>query len=683
MASLQKIRSHGVLLLIIVGLAMLAFILGDFFTSGSSFFNRSREYVGEIAGENIHYTDYENAREQLTEVYKIESGRSDFDEDMTLNINNQAWQMMVMQYALNSEAKKAGLVVTDDELSELCIGQNAHQLIRQRRAFADENGNFDRKALVQFLAGLEQAAQDPEQAQNVRQAQTYWMYWENAVRLTYLQEKYVALLGELVGANNIDARANAAASQTTVNASYVAMPYQMNDSTIKVTNGDIRKLYGERKQLYKQQPNCNLEYITFDVVPSEQDFEDVQKWIARLQDEFYTTDDVAGVVNPNSDVLYAGNNYSKEQLPEQYREWAFEKGRKAGDVTEVMFADNIYSMARIMEAGYTLPDSVELRYTMLADAEQFDSLQAEWKKGNYGDAQELGWLGETAMPKEFAEKVFAAQKNAIVSVEYGTGMQVAQVMNKSVATPKVKVAILSREVTPSSKTYAAIYNEAKQFVVNNTTADDFENAAAELGKRVESAYNIQKNAGKINDLKQSRQIVRWAYKAEEGEVSDVFECGEQFVVVVLQDMKQGEYRSINDVTPELRQMAIRDKLADKYIKQLSGAATIEEVAQIAGSEVLPAEDITLSSNRFAGAGVEPAVVGAAIALEQGEMSEPVKGQNGVYVVMVNQKTTVEAEANLEQEIQQLKMRYSYSIPYQAMNLVEEAAKVEDNRANFY
>ena len=151
MATLQKIRNHGVILLVVVGLAMLAFILGDFLNSGSSFFNRSREYVGEIEGVKIHYTDYEAAKDQLTEVYKIETGRNDFDEDMASQIRNQVWQMMLMDYTLKAQAKKIGMDITAEELSELCIGNNPHQLIRQRRAFYDENGQFNRDNLVRFI----------------------------------------------------------------------------------------------------------------------------------------------------------------------------------------------------------------------------------------------------------------------------------------------------------------------------------------------------------------------------------------------------------------------------------------------------------------------------------------------------------------------------------------------------
>ena len=684
MASLQKIREHGVLLLIIVGLAMLAFIMGDFMNSGSSFFHRSEQYVGEIEGEDIHITDFENAREQLTEVYKIETGRNDLDEELQSNINNQVWQLMLMQHTLGAQAQKIGMDVTADELADKCFGEHPHQIIAQRPAFRDQSGQFNRVALIQFLAGLEQAAQDPEQAQNIKQAQTYWMYWENAVRLTWLQEKYTDLLQELVGANKLDAEQNGKAAQTNVNVQYVMQPYySVPDSVIKISNSDIRSLYKQKKEQYKQEPTRSLEYVAFNIQPSETDFQDAEAWIKKLQEEFNTTDDIAGVVNPNSDIIYNGQNYSDATIPAMFKEWAFQKGRKAGVVTDLIFEDNTYALGRIMQAGYTLADSVELRGTILASADQLDSLQREWKQGKFGTSEETQWVTETMLSREIADKAFEGQKGAIFTVPYGTGVQAIQIVNKAAATPKVKVAILSRTVTPSSKTYAALYNEAKQFVVNNNTEEKFKAAAEEGNMEIETAYNLQKNTNKVNDLQQSRAIVRWANKAKEGAVSDVFECGEKFVVAVLTEVKDGEYRSINDVQAELRMEVLRDKRADILIKKLQDAETLQEAADLASAEIKTAEGINLNSYRFGDAGMEPAVIGAAVSLNEGELSAPVKGMQGVYVLQSVSKQTSEAEVNVEQEIQQLNMRYSYSLPYMALNLIQEKADITDNRSNFY
>ncbi|MBQ9427567.1 MAG: SurA N-terminal domain-containing protein [Paludibacteraceae bacterium] len=670
MATLQKIRNHGVALIVIVGLAMLAFILGDFLNSGSSFFNRSREYVGEIEGHKVHYTEYEAAKEQLTEVYKIESGRTDLDEDLSAQIRNQVWQMMLMDWTLRAEAERIGMDVTADELSELCIGQHPHQLIAQRRAFYDENGQFNRDNLLRFLNSIEQ--EDDAQNANLQQAKTYWMYWENAVRLTHMQEKFSGLMQNLVTANKLDAKYAFEARQNSVSADFVVQPFHtIADSLVTVSNNDLKKLYESRKPLYKQTPNRSIEYITYPVVPSEQDSLQTYDLMIQLRDEFTTTEDIALVVNTNSDLMYDGRNYSEESIPEMFREFAFGKNAKAGDVTELIYTpeDQTFRMARLMECGYDVPDSVELKI-IAAEEGQED--------------RELGWFSEDVLRiqnRQVAEKAFAGKRGDRFTVAMGLGEQTFEILDIAKATPKAKVAILERKVTPSSKTYSIIYNNAKQFIVNNGTEDKFRAAAQEAHMTIYPAYNLSENSDKVGQLKNSRPIVRWAFEAKEGQVSDVYECGDQFVVALLTDVKDGDFRPMSDVQGELTQMVRNEKKAALISKELAKATTIEEAAKAANTGVQHADNVTLSSNRF-GNMTEPALVGAALALNANELSAPIKGNQGVYVVRPGQKTRLEGEFNAEQEINQLNMYTSYSLMYQVMNLLEENAEVTDNRARF-
>ena len=668
MATLQKIRNHGVFLLVIVGAAMLAFILGDFLNSGSSFFNRSRENVGTIAGHDVHYTEYEAAKEQLTEVYKIESGRSDFDEEISAQIRNQVWQMMLMDYSLRAESKKIGLDVTKDELSQLCIGENPHELIAQRRAFYDETGNFNRDNLVRFLASLDQEAENSDQAANLKQAKSYWLYWENAVRLTYMQEKYTTLLQNLIKANSLEARFAFDARQQSTNAQYVMQPYYaVADSLVKVSNADIKKLYAKHKPLYKQTPNRAIAYIVFEIKPSEADYQAADQLMKELEQELKTTDDVALVVNTNSDVMYDGRDYSTNTIPAEYKDFAFGKGAKVGDVSELRFEDNKYSIARIVEVGYSLPDSV--------------CLKAIASKEGQEDA-ELGWFQATDLNKTIAEPAFHGKRGTRFTVAQGLGEQTFEIVDIAAATPKAKVAILERTVTPSSKTYSVIYNQAKQFIVNNNNEDAFRNAAAEAGMAIHPQFNLNKNTEKVGDLKASRPIVRWAFEAKEGQISDVFECGNQFIVAVLTEANDGEYRSIESVRAELMAEATNNAKAEYIKKELKNVASLEDAAEVLNRPIQNAENVTLAAYRFGNAGNEPAVIGATMALEENELSAPIQGRSGMFLVKAGANTTTEAEFNVDMEKQQLVSRIAYQIPYQAIALIQEKADVVDNRANF-
>ena len=665
MASLQKIRNHGALLITIVGLAMLAFILGDFLNSGSSFFNRSRENVGVIEGQKIHYTEYEAAKEQLTEVYKIETGRSDFDEDMQVQIRNQVWNMMLMDYTMRAQADKIGMDVTADELSELCIGDNIHQIIRGRRAFFDENGQFNRDAVVNLLQAINEGNEDAEMNANLKQAKTYWLYWEKAVRISYMQEKYTNLLQHLLKANSLDAEYAFNSRQNGVSAEYAMQPYfTVADSLVKVSEGDIKKLYNQHKEQYKQTPNRAIKYIAFDIVPSEADFQAAQDLMTKLQNEFKTTDDISLVVNTNSDIMYDGRDYSEQTVPAQFKEFAFGKGAKTGDCTDILFENNTYAMARIMQAGYSMPDSVELKAIIEG-----------------GEDQELGWFKASDLPKNIYEPAFAGKRGTRFTVAQGMGEQTYEIMDIGKPTPKVKLAILAREVTPSSKTYSIIYNNAKQFIVNNGDAEALETAAQEAGMAVIPQYNLTKTTDKIGQLKNSRPIVRWAFEAKEGQVSDVFECGQQFVVAALTEVNDGEYRPLNAVRAELTYEATNNAKAAYIKKQLKGAESLEAAAEKMGQKIQSVERVTLADSRFGNAGMEPAVIGKTIALGENALSEPIQGNMGVFVVKTGAANNSSDTFVPENEKAQLASRFAY-LPYQAMQLIEDKAKVEDNRANF-
>ena len=665
MASLQRIRNHGALLITIVGLAMLAFILGDFLNSGSSFFNRSRENVGVIEGQKIHYTEYEAAKDQLTEVYKIESGRSDFDEDMHAQIRNQVWNMFVMDYTMRAQAKEIGMDVTTDELTELCIGENVHQILRGRRAFYGEDGQYSREIVKNLIAAINEGSEEAEQNANLQQAKTYWMYWEKAVRMSYMQEKYTSLLQHLLKANSLDAEYAFDARQKGVSAEYVMQPYySVADSLVKVSDREIKKLYAQHKEQYKQTPNRAIKYIAFDIVPSEDDFKAAETLMNNLKEEFKTTEDVSLVVNTNSDIMYDGRDYSEETVPAQFKEFAFAKGAKAGDCTDILFENNTYAMARIMQAGYSMPDSVELK-DIVED----------------GEDQELRWFKAADLPKNIAEPALAGKRGEKFTVAQGMGEQTYEIMEIGKPTPKVKLAILAREVTPSSKTYSIIYNNAKQFIVNNNNAEALEAAAQEAGMTVVPQFNLTATTDKVGQLAASRPIVRWAFEAKEGQVSDVFECGQQFIVAALTEVNDGDYRPLEAVRAELTYEATNNAKAAYIKKELKGVESLEAAAQIMGQKVQSVERVSLADSRLGNAGMEPAVIGAAIAQGENALSEPIQGNMGVFVIKTGAANNAEGTFNAENEKAQLSSRFAY-LPYQAIQLLEDEAEITDNRANF-
>lgn len=664
MTTLQRIRNHGALLIAVVGIAMLAFILGDFLNSGSSFFHRSRENVAVIEGNEIHYTEYEAANEQLTEVYKLETGRSDFDEEMTNQLRNQVWSMLVMDYTMRAQAEKIGMDITADELKELCVGENPHQIISSRRYFMDENGQFNRDIVKNWIQTINQEGEEAEDA-NIQQAKTYWMYWEKALRITYMQEKYTTLLQHMLKANSLEAKYAFDARQNGVSIEYVMQPYfAVADSLVSVNEKDIKTLYKKNKEQYKQTPNRAIKYIAFDIVPSEDDFKAEEALMNSLKEDFQTAEDITLVVNTNSDIMYDGFDYSESTVPAQFKAFAFAKNAKAGDCTDILFENNTYAMARIMQCGYSMPDSVELKAIIPE-----------------GEDQELGWFTADRLPKNIAEKAFTTKRGGQFTIAQGMGELTYEVMEVSAATPKVKLAILSRSVTPSSKTYSAIYNNAKQFIVANPTLEAMETAAQEAGITVVPQYNLTATTDKVGQLKSSRPIVRWTFEAKEGQVSDVFECGQQFIVAAVAEVNDNEYRSLESVRAELTYEATTNAKAAYIKEQLNGVETLAAAAEKLGQSIQSVERVSLADTRLGNAGMEPTVIGTAIALGENQLSQPIQGNMGVFLVQTGMTMNTNEEFNAEIEKAQLATRFAY-LPYQAMQIMEDKADIEDNRANF-
>lgn len=705
MAVLDKIRSKGVLLVVAVGFALLAFIIGDFLNSGSSYFNKSRETVGVIAGEDINIKEFTAAIEQMTEVYKIETGKSDLNEEMTAQIRSQVWETMVSDRILNNEAKKIGLAVSADELSDRLIGNNPHQLILQRRAFAGDNGQFSRPRLVQFLNSLEETPSSEEMRIQIAQAKSYWLFWEKTVKTSMLQEKYTALVSKAVAVNSLEAKMAFQDKKESVDVAYVLKPYYaIADAAVTVSEGEIKERYNQQKEKFKQEANCAINYIQFSISPLKVDFQDAEKWMNELSAEFKTTTDVAALVNSNSDVMYDGRNYSRNSVPANLQAFAF--AGQTGDVIGPLFVNNTYTMARIMQAGIQQSDSVKLRHIFLVknDETKADSLVAAIRAGGdfaalaqkYSAVKqtaakggEIGWLqeGVSGVDKELVTTAFTKSANEVFTLKNAQGTQILQVMEKTAPRSKVKLAILERKVVPSSKSYSKIYNEAKQFAALDLNEESFDKAAKDKGLVVRPAQDIFKTAEKIADLPQSRQIVKWAFNAKVGKVSDVFDCGSQFVVAMVKELDKKGYRSIEKVTEQLKAEIIKDKKAELMIAdltaQLAKANSLEALAATLHDSVKVSPSVNFASYQFGTFGPEPAVIGKVSVAPLNKISAPIKGNAGVFVFRTANKKVSPLTFNAKMEALQLSSRMSYSLPYMILQDLKEKADIVDNRLNFY
>ena len=700
MATLEKIRSKGTFLLIVVGLAILAFVIGDFLGSGSTYFQESRNNVAKINGQKIKAMDFMNSIEQMRKVYEMEMGQASLNDEATNQMRESVWETTVRSKIIGDEAKAMGMMVTKNELTDQIVGSHISPYITTRPVFMNQDGVFDRNQLINFLSIIdgEQSAQIPaEELQNWR---NYWMFWERLIKENRIEEKYTSLISEAIAVTPLEAKYAFDGGKTSADIVYAMKSYYaIADSTVNVSDSEIKARYNKEKEQFRQEANANIKYVAFDIKPSQEDFDDVESWITKLKDEFASTSDIAGVTNGNSDVTYSGVNLTKDDVDKDFAEFAF-SGKK-DEVSGPIFVNNTYKMARIVETGISSPDSVKLRNIVLfrqtPDETQAlaDSIETALLAGsdfaqlaeehslaqNARNGGEIGWVRENEVTKEIADKAFYTSTNGYFHVKEGNAIIIFNVEEIGGKADKVKLAVISREVMPSSRTQADIYAEAKKFAVENNTLEKMESAAKEGNLNLRSANNININATRINDVNQAREVVRWAFENKAGTVSDVFECGDKLVVAGINSVHEKGYKSVDDVKSRLMTEIRREKKGDMLVEQMKGKTMEELAADNFATDTV--RGVNFNSTYAGSIGNEPALFAQVASAKEGELSQPIKGNMGAFVYKVISKTESSAPYNEKEEMAMLSERQRYMNSYLIIDALKKAADIEDFRYRYF
>ncbi|MCL1867793.1 MAG: SurA N-terminal domain-containing protein [Paludibacter sp.] len=712
MATLERIRSWGPVLVIIIGFALLAFILSGLLNDGKTYFGQSRNVVARIDGEKFKYEDFNALIAQFTNAYKIENGSSDVGEEAQTQIRNNAWQYLLQNTQMTNAAEKIGMTVSPKELSDYLFGNNIHPIIQRCPLFYDAQGHFSTAAIKNFMDYLQQTPQTREQQEQRSNLQAYWDYLVNNVRFDILQKKYFTLIGKSVVANNLEAKQMYDAERTTSDANFIEQPYfTVADSLVNITDADVKAFFEKHKQWFKLDESRTLNYVVFELKPSQADYKETEDIINKYAEEFKTTNDVAGVVNLNSDIMYNDRSvYSRTTVPPYLKDFAF--SGKTGDVTGPFFHDDTYTMARIMETGINSPDSVRLRHIYIigdnseqkadslmdvilaggnfaALAKQFSAVTQTADKGG-----EIGWFTRDMyggmLTKDMILDAFKSNTGDVTSYDMEQGTQIIQAYEKSAPRNKVRLAILERKVIPSSETESNIFNEARQLLTDSkNNIDDFEKAAKAKNYIVRTANDVLKSAYQIGTVQEARQVVRRAFENKKGKVlPEVFQCKNQYVVVAVADANNTGYQTLATATPMIKAQLIREKKGDMIAKQIAEKmkqnTDLNSLAAALSVDVKQAAAVNFTSQSLGEAGLqEPAVIGKISALKPNQISTPVIGNSGVYVVQVTNQTDSTAVFNQVQTIQGIEMQRNYYLPYMVWQYMLHNAKIDDNRLNFY
>ncbi len=703
MATLESIRKRGgVLILIFVGVALLAFVVGDVDLSRLN----NRNKIGEIAGEEITFNDFREKLIQNEENAKIVNNLPSLTEEQQTMIRENTWQQLIAEIVMGGEYEKLGIEVTGDELFDMMLGDNMNPMIRQ--LFTDPaTGAMD---IDQARATIRQLIEAPD---NTPQ-KIYWLNMEEQIKNSRLQEKYNALLSKGFFITDEQAKENALNSSAGSDISYFVKSYaSISDSTIQVSGSEIKEYYNARKNAYRQPESRRIEYVNFTIEPSSEDYTETQNWIKELAEEFAETPTPAEFTDLSSDVKFDASYLGKNEITNiELATFLFSGGK---GVFGPYLEDNSFRISRLSDTKM-LPDSVRARHILIAPENNdflraksvADSLADLLRKGadfellarQYSTDQgssvnggDLGWFGPKTMVQPFSDTAFFAKPREIKVAITQFGAHIIQVTEQSKPVEKVQIATIQKEIIPSQKTLNKVYNDARTFADGVNTQADFDKKLEEQGlaKRVAS---VNSGDPEITGMEDSRELVRQSYLTpasgnviKNSEGNSIFETGNFYTIAVLTAINEAGFTPVEGVAASIKQELIRKKKAEilrkELVEAIQGSESLLSAAQKAGAEVKEAAGITFNSFQIPGAGVEPGVIAAATVLEEAKLSEPIEGNQGVYVIMVNSRTAEEVSpetiTNTKAGMQQANM---YRV-YQASTALTENAEIQDLRYKFY
>ena len=705
MSVLQILREKaGVLVAGVIGLSLFLFVVSDFFGSGRGQRIQARKYyeIGKIGEEVVSYQDYEQNIQNLIEIYKL-SGTTNIDEATTESIREQIWQQMVRERILNNQYKKLGIGVSTEEVDELVLGNNPHQIVLQ--LFTDQQtGTFNKSFLVNFL----------KQTEFDETAKKYWLFFEDEIVNDRMNTKYNALVSKGLFVTSKQAEFDRNLASSTVDFSFIMKNYaSLPDSLITLSQSEIESYYSKHKETYKRNPLRDIKYVTFDIVPSEEDVKETEQWISKTKVEFAEASDPVQFINLTADSRYVGFFIPLSEVPGTLVDFV-----KKEDLKEIYGPYNeegTLKLTKLLEVA-NRPDSVHVRHILLSPGRkrtleqarlQADSLirlikaktlfetLAITNSDDRGSAQlggDLGWFPEGRMIVPFNNACFTGKKGDILTVETTYGIHIIEILDQSKKSRKYNIGIVDRKIIPGSATHQRIYSEASQFAGTNDTYEKFNKSIADKGLNMRIANDITPQQKTLPGLDNPRGLIISLFQSESGKIvldnnqQAVFEVGDKYVVAYCTKVQEEGFASLKDVENEIRFNLIKEKKAElisaEFIKNNEKGKTLDDIAKIMGLTVQEATQISFRSYTIPGVGTEPALIAAASAAKQGTVSVPVKGNNGVYLIAVNNLTTTDNE-DLKLLKDRLMTTFQMRGSFEAYEALRKSANIVDKRYKFY
>ncbi|MBV2248042.1 MAG: SurA N-terminal domain-containing protein [Lentimicrobium sp.] len=706
MALIGDIRKRSGLLVIIIGIALAAFVLGDLLSNRNP--RQGVNTVGKINGEPIPITDFNQSVDENMEARLMNSGKEALTADEQFQVRQSTWDQMVNETLLAEQVDKLGITVTTQELDDQIRGKNPHPYIEQ--SFRDpESGNFDPAMVINFLQNLDNV--DPQMKQR-------YLLIEKAIKEDRLNTKYRTLIAKGFYTPKAFAQRDYEARNTKAAIRYYGLPYtSIADSLITVSDKDLKAYYEENKFRYQQEASRDLEYVAFNIIASPQDRDKINREVQELYKEFQETTQIPYFVNSTSDERYDSTWYKSGTLPYQLDSVMFNS--PVGTTFGPYIENNMYQMARLVDVQ-SRPDSLRASHILISyqgtnvnpdtklnkaqaeakadsvlevvrnNAAKFDELAASDLNDDKTAAQskgDLNWFADGAMVPVFNNAVLNGRVGDIVKVESQFGFHIIKITGKTAPINKVRVAIIKRGIEASSQTNQNIYTEASQFATEAKEAD-FDKIVEEKGYTKRLAERISKDQNNLPGLNQAREVVRWAFdeKRKVGDISPVYEIDGRYIVAKLTEKREKGIPTLEQVKEFIEPLAKRDKKAEKMIaeinKEITSPANLDNGYRVLGMKADTAEIMFASSN-LPGYGKEDELIGTVFAMEAGELSKPIKGNQAVFVVAVDAINTAPAKDDFTNEKQMMNNAFRSRTQRESIEALKRLSKIEDNRLMFY
>ena len=655
MAVLETIRvKFGIVITVLIAVALLSFIIDPTTLQSVSSSMSSKYDVGDIDGKAISYNDFQAEVEKFTTINEISSGSSAQSEEQQVAVRNAAWQSLIDQYLFIKNAKKAGLNVGEEEMIAMMSGEMDSPVFTQNPTFYDENGIFSKQRLLDFV--------DYVATDESGRLQTFWNYLQNTALTQEYYAKYLSLFTQSNYVNPLMLTEQIADNNNTFNVEFVMVPFgYAKDSTIVVSDKEIKAYYDAHKKFYKQLASRDIEYVVYEVVPSAEDIAAANEALNEVYDEFVSTDNLKSFLLANSDRQYDAHWYKEGELnsvAKVVNDYAFgdEKG-----VSKVLSEGDSFYAVRVVESA-DVPEQVYVKYAPA------DSLL---------DAAEPQWIPQTPG----FEDLMTAKKGSKVTVN---GL-VFQVLDTKDAAPRKRVAVLEKKAVAGKETVNSYYSKANTLAtMSEGKYESFKEAVDSLGAYAHPVRKMAESTDRLGAIEDTKEVTRWAFEAKVGQVSNIITVNNNyFIVAALKGIHKEGYTPVEEVSAQISNVLYREKLAEKkeaeIAEKVAGLEDMQAVAEALGTTVSTKDGIAFSS--MTAQGLDPKFIGAASVAEEGKISGPVAGNIGVYVYKVTGRETGSFFTEDDAKTRDAQMS-QYSAQMIVPTMMDDA-EVNDNRARFF